>query len=521
MKKLISLLLALMMVLSLATVAFAAEPGAIIITGAALNDSNELIATYNLYKMMDVSYEGTNYSYRVDSDWVDFFKLPAVQAYFSVDSAGVVIWNEISGENTLARASEVASLAIDWAKANISTPDKSTDTPDHTLTITADHTATVTFGNLDLGYYLVDSSVGALCGLTTTNPSVTIATKNVPPTIDKKVQEDALAESGTSSWGSANTAGIGETVNFDSTIEIETGAQNLVYHDKMDDGLTFVPTSVVVKFYDSSANNTSTVDAIDANYTISPTCTDGCSFEITFSTSFAKTLAAGDKVIILYSATVNKNAVIANAGNKNEAWLDYGDDHETTHDTTVTKLYAFDLLKIDSERKLLTGAEFQLYNTKKEPTDPGTGVTTVTLEDIFKFIREEAADGKITYRIATEDEKTTPAATDTIIVTDGQVRVSGLDNGTYFLKETKEPTGYHKIDTPITITIADSNNDVKLDESGKPIIGTGVQVINQSGTILPQTGATGTTMFIFFGMFVMLSTGVLLVTKKRMSMIEE
>lgn len=530
MKKLISLLLALAMVFSMAVAVSAAEDplpttGSITITGAALDENDALIATYTMYKMLSLeSYDKDkgNYSYKVVDAWKSFFESPEAAPYFSMDKDGFVKWAEITGENREARAIEFSKLAIAWAKAQPITPDKTTDTAaDFTLTTQTDSegnvTGTVKFSGLDLGYYLVDSSVGALCGLTTTNPNVTMTTKNVPPTVTKKVQEDSLVGTNSSSWGPSNTADIGDTVNFDSTIEIETGAQNLVYHDKMGAGLTFDNNSVVVMHYDSSTEKPETI-AASGNYELKTTgLTDGCTFEIVFSDTFNATLAASDKVIILYSATLNENAVVGPTGNINEGWLDYGDDHHTTHSTTVTKTFAFDLLKVDSLRTLLDGAEFELYSTKTEKTDPATGKTTIELSGLINFVKEESG-GEITYRKATSKDT---ATTTTIVVTNGKVRVSGLDTATYYLKETKAPTGYNQITDPITVAIADANHDVSFAADGKPVVGSGVQVVNNSGTVLPQTGATGTTMFIFFGMFVMLSTGVLLVTKKRMSMIEE
>ena len=101
---------------------------------------------------------------------------------------------------------------------------------------------TVTFDNLDLGYYLVESSVGALCGLTTTNNEVTIAEKNGVPSVEKKVSSE---QNGT--YGQSNSANIGDKVYFQTTITAQPGAQNYVLHDTMDAGLTFTDGSVIVK----------------------------------------------------------------------------------------------------------------------------------------------------------------------------------------------------------------------------------------------------------------------------------
>jgi LPXTG-motif cell wall-anchored protein len=110
------------------------------------------------------------------------------------------------------------------------------------------------------------------------------------------------------------------------------------------------------------------------------------------------------------------------------------------------------------------------------------------------------------------------------MVNDGLVRLEGLDNGEYYLEEIKWPDGYNQLTGVQKFTIADKNWDATINEKGTKLeltTGTGIQVINKGGQMLPETGAMGTTMFITFGMFVMLGTGILLVTKKRMSMIED
>lgn len=48
----------------------------------------------------------------------------------------------------------------------------------------------------------------------------------------------------------------------------------------------------------------------------------------------------------------------------------------------------------------------------------------------------------------------------------------------------------------------------------------GVQVENKTGNKLPETGGTGTVLFVVIGAVVVVGAGVLLVTKKRMNMIQ-
>ena len=106
------------------------------------------------------------------------------------------------------------------------------------------------------------------------------------------------------------------------------------------------------------------------------------------------------------------------------------------------------------------------------------------------------------------------------MVKDGKVRVVGFDNGTYYLEETEAPDGYNKLTARQKFIISDGNLDATFNGDVYST-GSGVHVVNKTGSMLPETGAMGTMLFITFGMFVVLGTGVLLVTKKRMSMIED
>ena len=71
-----------------------------------------------------------------------------------------------------------------------------------------------------------------------------------------------------------------------------------------------------------------------------------------------------------------------------------------------------------------------------------------------------------------------------------------------------------------TVTISNGNVYAEFDSNNYKA-GTGVQVINQKGAVLPTTGGMGTMLFVTFGAIAVIGAGVLLVTKKRMSMIED
>lgn len=487
-KKIAAIMLSVMMVLGMASVVSAAEgAGATSATGNGTITINNAIPkqTYKIYRILELeSFSGTddtgNYAYKVVDRWNNFITTGEGKDYLKIKD-GYVNW---IGATDKVRIAEFAKKALAYAIEN-------------KIDCTAETAATTTvaFNNLPLGYYVVESSVGALCGLTTTNPTATIQEKNGVPSVEKKVQEDSKVGK-TDDWGISNTADIGQTVNFQTTITAQPGAQNYVLHDKMEAGLTFGGTVTVTK-------NGENVDA--TNYTLktatdsSANVTDGCTFEIVFTQSFCNTLKADEQIIVTYSATLNEKAAIAGEENKNTTKLTYGDSSETTPSTTTTKTFELPVFKYttkDSKEKALAGAIFTLSKN----TD---GTTPINLVETSEENATEA-----TYRVAKTGETgvttvTTPSS--------GKFTIKGLDADTYYLTETKQPDGYNKLSAPITVVIAENGTITVGSETVDE-----VKVLNNTGTLLPTTGGNGTSLIYFLGAVLALVSGVVLITKQRM-----
>lgn len=484
MKKIISLLLMLMLVASMPLAAFAEdEKGSITINGISADN------TYEIYRLLDLeSYDvkAGAYSYKANAAWAAFFQTEEAKKYMATDADGYVTWIAAEDDDTKAT---FAKLALSYAKDNKIAPVKSSKN-DGEFVITG---TSGKFSELELGYYLVDSTVGALCGLTTTNPDASINAKNGIPTIDKQVKEDS-----TSQWGANNTADIGQTVEYRVTINVHAGAENYVLHDVMDEGLTFKSVTSVEHVIPGSDTHT----VPEEKYTVTTGETvneDGCTFEIAFSKDLCDELETNDKIIVSYTAMLNREAVIAGEGNINTAWLTFGEGNESNEDSVVTYTYGFDIIKTDSQNKLIDGAEFRIYDA----AEGGNEVKVKLMDDGASYRRTRAdEDGAA------------------IVVKDGKIRVNGMDNGTYYLEETKAPSGYNKLSARQKFIISDANLDATFNGEIYST-GSGVHVVNKTGSMLPETGGIGTLLFTVLGGTTALGTGVVLVTKKRMSKIED
>ena len=430
--------------------------------------------TYSVYQILKLeSYDTTQnaYTYKATSTWSSFVNSSAIKGiYLEVDDQGYVTWK--SG----ADAASFSKIALQYAIDNSIAA---------TNTITAT-TTEVEFTSLNLGYYLVDSSLGALCGLTTTNPSAEVLEKNEETTIKKLVKEGTI-------YSKENTAKVDDIVEYKTIISVEKGAQNYVLHDTMDEGLT----------YNSDAKvyvNDVEVIASDDTFTLTKYKNDTFTivFNNTYVTSLLEQSTSSDlEIVVKYTAKVNEKAVICKVGecltNDNDTYLDFGDNNQTNHDRTKTYVYEFTLIKTDKDNTTLQGAEFKLY-------DASTNGNEIK---VFKV-----SDGL--YRVAYTEEEL--AASTNIVV--GSAIIEGLDeNISYWLQEEVAPNGYNKLASRVEVKLSKHKVENNIITATK----NEVKVVNNKGNLLPSTGGIGTVLFVAIGSIMVIGFGILLVTKLRLS----
>lgn len=469
-KQLVSVLLALVMALALSVTAFAIDgvnddTGSITINGAVEGH------TYDVYQVFVLESYNTGkeaYAYKANEHWETWLKTQ--NQYVMFDDQGYVTW--VEG----ADAAAFAKAALEHAKAESIEPVKA-----QTAT-----TATVRFENLNLGYYLLDTTLGTLCSLDTTVTDAVLEEKNEQPEVEKEVREDSNGN-----WGSSNTAEIGQTVDFRSTIKAKPGAQGYVLHDTMSEGLTLDPDSI------EATDLTKGQDATSGDYHVVTTgLSDGCTFEVVFHQSYLDTITTYTDIVVTYSAVVNENAEISPSENLNETTLKYGEDSEfaTVPSETKTYTYKVQVVKTDEYDKILDGAQFKLYDAR-------TGGNEIDVIDL--------GDGQ--YRLAEDDE--TDAA-EYLTTTNGIMWIQGLDaNTNYYLEETKAPNGYNKLGERVEIAVKDANLEAAV--NGGTWQSGGVRIINKTGEELPSTGGIGTTLFYVGGGALVVAAAVVLVLKKR------
>lgn len=418
--------------------------------------------TYSIYRILDLETydkDAKHYIYRANANFEEFITRAEGKNYLVAQNsngtgATYYVWK------TGADVVEFSKAALAWAKANNVTttvaPIKATST-------------TVKFDGLPLGYYLVDTTTGSLLNLTTTNSNAVIEEKNtVTPKVDKDVKEDSTGD-----YGKTNDATIGDTIDFKATITTGAGYTKYVLRDTMSAGLTFNANSVKVKAGDT------TVDA--SNYTVTPN-KDGYTFVVEFKDSYIVTLPKNTKIEVYYTATLNENAVVEGEGNPNVLDLAYGENKTTDKVKTTTYTYKFNIIKKDGETKTkLEGATFKLFDKNNN------------------IIYVELIENNV-YRVTTEKND--------VLINAGEATIEGLDADTYYLEEVTAPTGYNKLTSKVEVIISKvgSNNTFSRFTA---------EVLNYTGSQLPETGGIGTTLFLTLGSILVIGFGLLLVTKLR------
>lgn len=472
MKKFLALLLALVMVMGLATTASAytitVEDGvtgsaSITVTLPTTEDGATANNTYKIYKVFDAvpTADGKNISYTLVSG------KDTAPAGFAVDNAGNVTYAGTSTNGALTD-DDITAIA-GYVTENDLVATVTTTATDKSFTVTG----------LPYGYYYITTTTGTVVTVDSTTPNATVSDKNKVPTSDKKI----TGANSVDEDGKKALAQIGTEVTFTGYVTVGSGTRNYVYHDTMSNGLEFAGT-VTVKVGGETVAAT--------NYTLKTADINGETFNVAFKNDYIEDLDNGTVIEIIYKAVIT-DAAVTNDPEKNTAYLSYGETG-SVNKTPISETEVYNakitVTKKDGEGKALEGAGFVIKNAagKYYKYTPATDTTDAKVEwvaDIAQATEYKSdAEGKV------------PAFV-------------GLANGTYTLIEKTVPTGYNKA-ADIDFTVKEHDYTVKnLEQTA--------EVVNKAGAVLPSTGGMGTTMFYIFGGTMMMAAVVLLVTKKRMA----
>ena len=413
-----------------------------------------------------------------------------------------------------------------------------------TITVTKDMTPVELQAGIGL-YMIDDTTAASSLEDDVVNASILMAVPGsnyIRIKVDKPTQDKEVQENTTQAWNEISDYNIGDYVPFKIKSKVPNPEKfenyTMTFTDEMSDGLTFADTVEGV----ADANKLSitvngTTLAADA-YTLTSSA-HGFTLELPVKTDGTAKYTEGAGIEIKFFALLNKKAEIGagTGGNTNKSKLTYSNDPDSSTSTTdtqedivITFTYELDIDKIDgATKKALPGAQFAL----KATTGEHAGKFAI-VDD--KGILSGWADTK-----PAEDDTTNGALL--ISGSDGKIKVVGLDNGSYTLTEVKAPAGYNTIPDVVVEIKAKTENgsdftddleknpekaltklEVNVPVNGDAVVQEGdaktgavnVEVENNSGAALPETGGIGTTMFYIAGAILVIGAGVLLVSRRRM-----
>ena len=553
----LAVLMAVAMVLTMSMTAFAAEAP----KGTLTVNNTVAGKTLDLYQIFTATKSGENVAYTLNSAYEGFFQ--------SKISGASTLTGEALSEKAYTYVKEQvgtngdAETAKTFAKDVLGWILDSNNNITATKTVNTTATSTVV-SDLAYGYYLVypkgatgnQTYTSAASLVSITAETATINMKSNYPTVDKKLvstqtpgnnsitvngilnpswesihqgvlgeddendPEDTIAPHSESDEKKAGDFGIGDTVTYQLTSKVPdmTGYNSYTFKfsDTLSKGLDLKEVlSVKVGNTTLKAGKTGTntyaltYDETSRNLTV--TLND-------FYNSYKN--HTGETITVVYTATLNKDAVIGMNPNTNKAVVEYSNNPTTggtgTSEPSIVDVHTFDFtiykyyLKDQNNKEdktALANAEFELYkaNTTGDAADTNAKINIVDV-------------GNGVYRQATPEEASASGFTSAKIVSDedGKVLVKGLKAGTYYLKETKAPDGYNKLLSDIKIEITAKYNDatgelesysVIYTYNGDPITVTNtdkltspeVPVENKTGVQLPSTGSKGALMVTLAG----------------------
>lgn len=270
--------------------------------------------------------------------------------------------------------------------------------------------------------------------------------------------------------------GTGDHDDVDVVGTIPEGEEyTLTFHDKMNSNFT-VPTIFDVRIGnpDTSEDPWAGMLTQGVDFTVI-TNPEDCTFEIQLD--LVKLYNEGiikDEDLGKTSITVSYNTklkdTVTNGTFENEAWVTAG-EWETSHDVVTVDTYQIAVKKYETnhpneEKFFLDGAVFGLYE-------------------------DEACTKQIAKKTTGEDEEK------------GFVYFSGLEAGTYYLKELQAPEGYVCSSEVVEIVVSEESD------------GENIVHVSFANSLIPHTGGMGTTIFSIVGGVLIAMAGTVFVISRR------
>ena len=417
MKKLLSVIAAMVMVMAFSMTVFASGTGSITITNATKDQK------YNIYRIFDATVktgtggaiEGVSYSIKTDNQ---FFTLlfgadgKTVNPYFNYDPATGVVTKKTGVSD-----SDLTNYLRDLVAGGTYT----TAADEETAT-----SATVEFDNLSYGYYLITSTLASAVTITSNTPDVEVIDKNQEPAedFDKQVATGKDANGNPTGYADENTAYIGDVVHYKisftaTNYDKQSRIKHYSIHDSKGEGIWVEFDSIKVKVgdeeltrgyyicyddslkgdgddweflneedgawdgYEKKADNAqwylvhlgydqfritipwleghSLVEVKDANNNV-------VSHTLKYPDNAESRFESPIDVEVTYAAAVEPNATIGGLPGSNlyntasGSWTGEHETGTTEPDTVETKVYGIGILKDDaSTLENLAGAEFRIY----------------------------------------------------------------------------------------------------------------------------------------------------------------